>query len=234
MFLLSSKLATFAPIKNAEHMATSIAITKSPTSKINDVDFNNLLFGTVFTDHMFYCDFIDGQWQQPQITPYQAMTFDPAARVFHYGQAVFEGMKAYKDDTGKIFLFRPDQNFNRINKSSARLAMPEFPEDFFFEGLNQLIKLDSAWIKPGIGNSLYIRPFVIATEPAISASPAKQYRFMIILSPAKAYYAGKVRVYLPRNLVAPPMVASVLQKQPVTMRHNFTPQVWHRKKATSK
>lgn len=175
-------------------MAISINITKRTDSKIHQVDFNNLIFGTVFTDHMYYCDYKDGEWQQPQITPYQAMSFDPAARVFHYGQAVFEGMKAYKDDNGKVFLFRPDQNFKRINKSSARLAIPEFPESFFFEGLTELLKLDSAWIKSGIGNSLYIRPFVIATEPAISASPAKQYRFIIILSPAKAYYAGKVRV----------------------------------------
>lgn len=175
-------------------MAISINITKRTDSKIHQVDFNNLIFGTVFTDHMYYCDYKDGEWQQPQITPYQAMSFDPAARVFHYGQAVFEGMKAYKDENGKVFLFRPDQNFKRINKSSARLAIPEFPESFFFEGLTELLKLDSAWIKSGIGNSLYIRPFVIATEPAISASPAKQYRFIIILSPAKAYYAGKVRV----------------------------------------
>lgn len=175
-------------------MAISINITKRTDSKIHQVDFNNLIFGTVFTDHMYYCDYMDGEWQQPQITPYQAMSFDPAARVFHYGQAVFEGMKAYKDENGKVFLFRPDQNFKRINKSSARLAIPEFPESFFFEGLTELLKLDSAWIKSGIGNSLYIRPFVIATEPAISASPAKQYRFIIILSPAKAYYAGKVRV----------------------------------------
>lgn len=175
-------------------MAISINITKRTDSKIHQVDFNNLIFGTVFTDHMYYCDYKDGEWQQPQITPYQAMSFDPAARVFHYGQAVFEGMKAYKDENGKVFLFRPNQNFKRINKSSARLAIPEFPESFFFEGLTELLKLDSAWIKSGIGNSLYIRPFVIATEPAISASPAKQYRLIIILSPAKAYYAGKVRV----------------------------------------
>jgi branched-chain amino acid aminotransferase len=180
-------------------MATSINITKRTDSKIHQVDFNNLIFGTVFTDHMFYCDYKDGEWQQPQITPYQAMSFDPAARVFHYGQAVFEGMKAYKDDNGKVFLFRPDQNFRRINKSSARLAMPEFPEEYFFEGLTELLKLDSDWIKPGVGNSLYIRPFVIATEPAISASPAKQYRFIIILSPARAYYAGKVRVLFAEN-----------------------------------
>ena len=122
------------------------------------------------------------------------MTIDPSARVFHYGQAVFEGMKAYKDEDGKIFLFRPEQNAARINVSSARLAIPEFPKDYFLKGLEELLKLDSEWIKPGLGNSLYIRPFVIATEPAISASPADTYRFMIICSPAKAYYNEPVRV----------------------------------------
>ena len=173
-----------------------IDITEASTSKINNIDFNDLQFGRLFTDHMFVCDYKDGQWQKPQITPYQAMTLDPSARVFHYGQAVFEGMKAYKDDAGKIFLYRPEQNFERINKSSARLAMPEFPKDYFFKGLEALLKLDSEWIKPGVGNSLYLRPFVIATEPAISASPAEEYRFMIICSPAKAYYSEPVRVVI--------------------------------------
>lgn len=174
----------------------NISIEKSKTSKIKDVDFSNLTFGRIFTDHMFVCDYEDGKWQNPKITPYQAMTFEPSARVFHYGQAVFEGMKAYKDDDGKVFLFRPKANFDRINKSSARLAMPDFPENYFFEGLETLLKLDSDWIKPGVGNSLYIRPFVIATEPAISASPANTYRFMIICSPAKSYYNSPVRVLI--------------------------------------
>ena len=172
----------------------NISIEKSDSTKINSVDFSNLDFGKVFTDHMFVCDFENGEWQAPKITPYQAMTFEPSARVFHYGQAVFEGMKAYKDDDGKVFLFRPKQNFKRINKSAARLSMPAFPENYFFEGLEALLKLDNEWIKPGIGNSLYIRPFVIATEPAISASPANSYRFMIICSPAQSYYNSPVRV----------------------------------------
>jgi branched-chain amino acid aminotransferase len=174
-------------------------ILKANSSKINDIDFNNLAFGRQFTDHMFVCDFKDGSWQKPQIMPYQAMTFEPSARVFHYGQAVFEGMKAFKDDNGKVFLFRPDQNFERINKSSARMAIPEFPKNYFFKGLETLLKLDAAWIKPGVGNSLYLRPFVIATEPAISASPAGEYRFMIICSPAKAYYSEPVRVLFAEN-----------------------------------
>lgn len=173
---------------------TKLNIVKSETSKIKNVDFENLTFGRTFTDHMFVCDYADGAWQEPKIMPYQAMTFEPSSRVFHYGQAVFEGMKAFKDETGKIWLFRPEDNHSRINKSSARLAMPAFPKEYFFKGLETLLKMDAAWIQPGVGNSLYIRPFVIATEPAISASPANTYRFMIICSPAKAYYSGKVRV----------------------------------------
>ncbi len=171
-----------------------IDIVKSGTSKIDKVDFDNLIFGRTFTDHMFYCDYEDGKWQQPKITPYGPMSMEPSARVFHYGQAVFEGMKAYMDDDGNAFLFRPEENFERINKSAARLAIPEFPKEFFFEGLKTLLNMDKNWIKPGKGNSLYLRPFVIATEAAISASPANTYRFMIICSPAKAYYTGGVRV----------------------------------------
>ena len=173
-----------------------IDIVKSDTSKIDAVDFDNLIFGRTFTDHMFICDFENNEWQTPKIIPYQAMTMDPSARVFHYGQAVFEGMKAYKDDNGKLWLFRPEDNFNRINKSAERLAMPAFPKEYFFEGLTKLLQLDSAWVKPGKGNSLYIRPFIIATDSAISASPSSNYRFMIICSPAKAYYTDKIRVLI--------------------------------------
>ncbi|CDF78437.1 branched-chain amino acid aminotransferase [Formosa agariphila KMM 3901] len=143
---------------------------------------------------MFTCDFKDGVWQKPEITPYAPLTLDPSARVFHYGQAVFEGMKAYKDDNDDVWLFRPKDNLARINKSAERLAMPAFPEDVFMDGLKALINLDKDWVKPGFGNSLYIRPFVIATEPAIAASPAVEYKFLIICSPAQSYYSGDVRV----------------------------------------
>lgn len=177
-----------------EHTSHEIDIVKLETSKITAVDFDNLTFGRTFTDHMFICDFENNEWQTPRIIPYQAMTMEPSARVFHYGQAVFEGMKAYKDDAGKVWLFRPEDNFNRINKSAARLAMPEFPKDYFFKGITKLLQMDSEWVKPGKGNSLYIRPFIIATDPAISASPSSNYRFMIICSPAKAYYTEKIKV----------------------------------------
>ena len=145
---------------------------------------------------MFECDYIDGEWQNPTVKPYGPLTISPAAKVFHYGQAVFEGMKAYKDDNGKVFLFRPDENQRRINKSSKRMAIPEFPKELFFEALHKLIDIDRDWIKPGTGNSLYIRPFVIATQEGVAASHSDQYKFMILLSPVKAYYTGDVRVVI--------------------------------------
>ena len=163
-------------------------------TKIHSVDFDNLEFGKVFSDYMFECDYKNGAWQTPKIGPYKALSIEPSARVFHYGQAVFEGMKAYKDDNDGIWLFRPDENFKRINLSAKRLAIPEFPEAYFFEGMKTLLNLEKDWIKKGLGNSLYLRPFVIATEPAIAAAPATEYKFMIICSPAKSYYKGEVRV----------------------------------------
>lgn len=172
----------------------NLTIEKAKTSKIDQVDFQHLSFGTVFTDHMFICEYKDNMWHTPSIVPYQPLIMEPSSRVFHYGQAVFEGMKAYKDDEGGVWLFRPDENFNRINKSSVRLAMPEFPEEYFFEGLKTLLQLDYDWIKPGIGNTLYIRPFVIATQAGILASPADEFKFIIICSPAQEYYGGDVRV----------------------------------------
>lgn len=175
-------------------VSQTLKISKVSESKIGQVDFENLNFGKIFTDHMFVCDYVNGEWQTPEIVPYGPLTMEPSARVFHYGQAVFEGMKAYKDDNGATFLFRPDENFKRINISAKRLAMPEFPEDYFFEGLNALLKLENEWIKSGYGNSLYIRPFVIATQASVSASEADEYKFMIICSPAQSYYSGDVSV----------------------------------------
>lgn len=173
---------------------SKITVQKIPSSRINEVNFKSLQFGSVFSDHMFSCDFKEGRWQDPIIQPFGPLTISPAAKVFHYGQAVFEGMKAYKDDNGGIFLFRPEQNFKRINKSAKRMAIPEFPKELFFDALNEILQLDSEWIKPGIGNSLYIRPFVIATQAGVSASPSTEYKFMILLSPAQAYYTGDVKV----------------------------------------
>ena len=173
-----------------------IEIIKSATSKINDVDFDHLNFGAVFTDHSFECDYTNGKWQKPIIKPYAPFLLDPSAKVFHYGQAIFEGMKAYKDDQDAIWLFRPDENYNRFNNSAIRMAMPEVPEEIFMEGLKQLLQLDETWVKKGKGNSLYIRPFMIATGTGVIANPSEDYKFMIILSPAKSYYSGEVKVII--------------------------------------
>lgn len=174
----------------------NIHIQKIQSSTIIDVDFNNLTFGSTFSDHMFECDYKDGTWQNPTIRPYGPLTISPGAKVFHYGQAVFEGMKAFKDENGKVWLFRPEQNFLRINKSSVRMAIPEFPREIFFEALTTLVNMDKDWVKPGQGNSLYIRPFVIATQVGVSASPSTEYKFMILMSPAQAYYTGDVKVVI--------------------------------------
>lgn len=175
-------------------ISTRFIVEKTQKTRINEVDFDSLQFGSVFTDHMFECDFINGEWQTPIIKPYQPIMVDPSLKVFHYGQAVFEGMKAYKDDAGQVWMFRPDENQVRINKSAKRLAMPEFPKEWFFEALDRLLVLDKEWVKPGKGNVLYIRPFIIATQNEILASPSDRYKFMIILSPVKSYFRGDVRV----------------------------------------
>lgn len=173
-----------------------IDIVKASSSKIASVDFENLTFGNIFTDHMLICDFKDGVWQKPIITPYEPFLIDPSAKVFHYGQAIFEGMKAYKDENDDVWLFRPDENFKRFNKSAKRMAMPEVPENIFMEGLKTVVDLDREWVKKGLGNTLYLRPFMIATGHGVIAQPSNEYRFMIILSPAKSYYSGEVKVII--------------------------------------
>jgi len=173
-----------------------IDIVRAISSKINDVDFENLSFGSTFTDHMLVCDFKEGQWQKPIIKPYEPFMIDPSAKVFHYGQAIFEGMKAYKGENNSVWLFRPDENLIRFNKSAVRMAMPEVPENIFIDGLKTILDIERDWVKKGLGNTLYIRPFMIAVGSGVIAQPSTQYRFMIILSPAKSYYSGEVKVII--------------------------------------
>jgi branched-chain amino acid aminotransferase len=175
---------------------SEIDIVRANTSKINEVDFENLSFGNTFTDHMLVCDFKEGKWQKPIIKPYEPFLIDPSAKVFHYGQAIFEGMKAYKDENDDVWLFRPDQNLERFNKSATRMAMPEVPESIFIGGLKSILDIDRNWVKKGMGNTLYIRPFMIAVGSGVIAQPSTQYRFMIILSPARSYYSGEVKVII--------------------------------------
>ena len=174
-------------------------IKKIEKSNLSNIDFDNLTFGDVFTDHMFVCSFKNGEWTNPEIKPYQPISISPSARVFHYGQACFEGMKAYKDQNDKIWLFRPKDNHDRIVKSSERLAMPGIPEEIFMKGLLKLIELDKDWVKPGLGNSLYIRPFIFADQASVIASESDEYKFMIICAPANTYYTGDVKVKIEKS-----------------------------------
>ena len=176
------------------HISTKINVEKVKVSKIDTIDFDNLPFGTVCSDHMFVCDYENGAWQEQKIMPYQPFTFEPSTSVFHYGQAVFEGMKAYKDDHGKVFLFRPDQNAKRINISANRLEMPSFPEEDFVNALKQLVQIESDWIKTGKGNSLYLRPFMIGTERLIAAAPSTKFKLIVVCCPVKSYYNKPVKV----------------------------------------
>ena len=173
-----------------------IKTTKIAQSKLSKVDFNNLGFGNVFSDHMLVCDFKNGGWGQPEIIPFQEISLMPSAKIFHYGQSIFEGMKAYKDEDATTWLFRPEENFKRLNKSAKRLAIPELPESVFFEGLKALLKVDNDWIPTTAGSSLYIRPIIFATGEGFHASPADGYRFLVATAPSGPYFSGKVSVLI--------------------------------------
>ncbi|GIO34904.1 MULTISPECIES: branched-chain amino acid aminotransferase [Paenibacillus] len=165
-----------------------IQLTTTPGNK---PDSSNLSFGKYFTDHMFIMDYhIDKGWHDPRIVPYAPISLDPAAMVFHYGQAVFEGMKAYLTDSGKVLLFRPDKNMKRLNQSNDRLGIPEIDGDFVIQAIKTLIEIDKSWIPTEKGTSLYVRPFIIATEPCLGVRSSYTYQFIVILSPVGAYYSG--------------------------------------------
>ena len=177
-------------------MTTTIEIQRVEKSKITSVDFDNLPFGSVYSDHMLTCDFKDGAWQTPKIEPFAPISLDPSAKIFHYGQSIFEGMKAYKDKDGNTMLFRPLDNCDRLNKSAERLVIPQIPEDIFMDGLKALLKIDNSWIPKKEGSSLYIRPFMFASGNGFHASPADAYKFIICTAPSGAYFAGKVKVLI--------------------------------------
>ena len=174
----------------------TIKVTPTAASKIDSIDFKNLGFGTEFSDHMLVCDYKNGAWGTPEIVPFQPISLMPSAKIFHYGQSIFEGMKAYKDTDKKTWLFRPDENFKRFNISAKRLSIPELPEAVFMEGLKALLKVDEQWIPTQDGSSLYIRPIIFATGEGFHASPADAYKFMICTAPSGAYFAGKVKVLI--------------------------------------
>ncbi|GAA3408134.1 branched-chain amino acid aminotransferase [Paenibacillus hodogayensis] len=166
------------------------AIRFEPSSSLKPKpDESNLEFGKTFTDHMFLLDYTEGKgWHDPRIVPYGPLTLDPAAMVFHYGQAIFEGLKAFRSKDNKILLFRPDKNAQRMNVSNDRLSIPEMDEEAFVEYVKALINVDRDWVPSAEGTSLYIRPFIMAVEPCLGVRASKQYVFAIIMSPVGAYY----------------------------------------------
>lgn len=182
-------------------MAISIKITKTTHSRINTCDFNNIQFGTVFSDHMFVVDYEDGNWINPEILPFGPLSLSPSTFALHYGQAIFEGMKAYKNTNGEAQLFRPKDNIKRLNQSAKRMAMAELPEEIFMEGLKQLIAIDSNWIPTKSGSSLYIRPYMFATDEFVGVRPAKHFKFVIFTCPVNAYYPKPIRVVVEEKYV---------------------------------
>lgn len=167
----------------------NIRIEKTTNPKTIPGPDNPLTFGTIFTDHMYIMDYeVKQGWHDPRIVPYQPLTLEPSAMVFHYGQEMFEGLKAYKAEDGRTLLFRPDKNVERANKTNDRLCIPRVPEEDFLNAIKTLVKVDEAWIPHKEGTSLYIRPFIIATDPYLGVRPSNTYKLIIILSPVGAYY----------------------------------------------
>jgi len=176
-------------------MLHNIHITKINKSKITNIDFNNIPLGTTFTDHIFICDYENGTWTNPRIEPLELIPTHPAAMALHYGQAIFEGMKATVDTDGNPMLFRPTKNAIRLNFSADRMGMPEFPEDLFVEGLKQLVSLEHNWIPPVDGSALYLRPFMYADEPFIGMRAATHFKFIIMASPAGPFFSKPIKLY---------------------------------------
>lgn len=169
-------------------------IERIKNSRLPEIDFGKLQFGRVFSDHMFLAEYENGTWNSAKIMPYGDIPFSPASCVFHYGQAIFEGLKAYKAESGEVLLFRPDENCKRLNRSAERMCMPNVPESIFIEGIRQLVALDKAWVPDEEGKALYVRPFLIADEEFLGVKPSSKYKFMIITSPTAGYYSGAVDV----------------------------------------
>ncbi len=174
----------------------SIATQKVADSRVNQLDPNDIKFGKIYSDHMLVADYANGQWNKAEILPYDNLSLSPATTVLHYGQAIFEGIKAYKNANGEVTIFRPRENWKRFNISADRMGMPPVPEEIFMHGLKELIALDRDWVPNGEGCSLYIRPFMIGTDEFIGVKPAEEFKFMIITSPAGAYYAQPIKIYV--------------------------------------
>ena len=178
-----------------------IAVTKAEHSKLADISLENIPFGRYFTDHMLEADYENGEWKNVEIKPYQPLLIAPSLAAIHYGQSIFEGIKAYKGADGEAYIFRPEDNFKRFNISAERMQMPHVPEEIFMDGMKQLIALDKAWIPSQQDHSLYIRPFMFSSDEMIGVRPSESYKFMIILSPTGPYYNAPMRLYVEEKYV---------------------------------
>ncbi len=221
-------------------MSVNIHIEKTANPKAKP-DQAELGFGIHFTDHMFILDYTEGQgWHDPRIVPYGPLDMDPSAMVLHYGQATFEGLKAYKTGDGRILLFRPQANIARMNVSNERLCIPAVDTDLALEAITALVKLDQDWIPQEEGTSLYIRPFVIATDPYLGVRPSYTYKFIVILSPVGAYYPeglDPVKIYVEEDYVravrgglgftkTPGNYAASLKAQEEAKKKGYTQVLW--------
>lgn len=182
-------------------MMTEIKITKVKETRVNQVDLENVTMGFNFTDHMFICDYYDGEWHNPRIEPLVLIPTHPAAMALHYGQAIFEGMKATLGKEGIPLLFRPEENAKRMNFSADRMGMPFLPEDLFVEALKQFTALEKDWIPKSVGSALYLRPFMYADEPFIGMRAATSFKFMVIASPAGPFFSRKIKLYAEKKYV---------------------------------
>lgn len=176
-------------------------VSKVGQSRVGERSLENIPFGKYFTDHMLEVDYENGQWGIPEIRPYQALTLSPAMAAIHYGQAIFEGIKAYRASSGDTVIFRPHDNFKRFNISARRMQMPEVPEEIFIEGMKMLVNLDRNWVPDFPDHSLYIRPFMFSSDEMIGVRPSENYKFMIILSPTGPYYNTPMRIYVEEKYV---------------------------------
>lgn len=174
-------------------------ITKTSESKIKYFDWDHLDFGKNFSDHMFLMEYDNGSWGQGEIVPFANLSMHPAMSAIHYGQAIFEGLKANRTVNNEVVLFRPDMNARRFNKSAERMCMPTIPEDLFVEAIRQLVALDNEWVTFREGHSLYIRPFMYATDELVGIRPSRTYKFLIITTPVGQYYSEPVNVKIEKS-----------------------------------
>src|SRR6201996_3060028 len=171
-----------------------IKITKTTNSRLAQTDFSNLPFGKIFSDHMFVADYVNGEWKNFEIVPYGEIGLSPAISALHYGQAFFEGLKAYKHADGKVSVFRPDKNAERFNKSAERLCMPQLPEEIFIQSIAALVDVERDWIPSKPNHSLYIRPFMFATDQYLGVQPSQTYKYMVLTCPVGPYFSKTLRV----------------------------------------